>query len=273
MPIGTTIMPPVGYGALVHERMDRLNFKIKDLQDRVTQMSNSAYDVETAVHYELGEQLHPDNIKHIRESAKRAIDTLHLSNQVPNIDCGNILGQSASVGCAEGSCIACNGPARVWYQIDRIRDNVESVYDMIHEEGKVGRESSILGLVTELLLEVMSVRRGLRSPMLYENTYLTSCVKHINRCYDIYKDATYRKRVWDMHLKSIYRRELKDLFIIRQKMQQGNLLSSVSNRRLLTPVPGSGPSGGAVRVRKEDVQSAEGESQSKDDVLFHLLQR
>ncbi|KAF3084626.1 hypothetical protein TWF594_010535 [Orbilia oligospora] len=242
MLIGTTIMPPIRPRALVHERMRRLNLQIKDLQDHVIQMSTSAYDVETAVQYELGEQLHPDNIKHIRESAKRVADTL-LSNQALGIDCGKTLGQYASVGCAEGSCMACNGPARVWYQIDRIRDKVESVYDMIHEEAKVSRESSVPGVVTEMLLEVKSVRKGLGSPTLYENTYLTSCVKHINRCYDIYRDATYRKRVWDMHLKSIYR-ELKDLFTIRQKRQQGNLLSFISNRGLFTPVPGSGLSGG-----------------------------
>ncbi|KAF3107052.1 hypothetical protein TWF102_000893 [Orbilia oligospora] len=250
MLIGTTIMPPIRPRALVHERMRRLNLQIKDLQDHVIQMSTSAYDVETAVQYELGEQLHPDNIKHIRESAKRVADTL-LSNQALGIDCGKTLGQYASVGCAEGSCMACNGPARVWYQIDRIRDKVESVYDMIHEEAKVSRESSVPGVVTEMLLEVKSVRKGLGSPTL---------------------DATYRKRVWDMHLKSIYR-ELKDLFTIRQKRQQGNLLSFISNRGLFTPVPGSGLSGGTVRVGKEDVQSAKEESQSKDDVVFHLLQR
>ncbi|KAF3312354.1 hypothetical protein TWF173_007331 [Orbilia oligospora] len=264
-------MPPVRSRALVHERMHRLNLQIKDLHDRVIQMSTSAYDVETAVQYELGEQLHPDNIKHIRESAKRVVDTLHLSNQAPDIDCGKTLGQYASVGCADGSCMTCNGPARVWYQIDRIRDKVKSVYDMIHEEGKVSRESSVPELVREMLLKVKSVRKGLGSPTLYENTYLTSCVKHINRCYDIYRHATYRKRVWDMHLKSIYRRELKDLFTIRQKMQQGNLLSFISNRGPLAPAPGL--SGGAIRVGKEDVQSAEEESQSKDNVVFHLLQR
>ncbi|KAK6514840.1 hypothetical protein TWF506_007202 [Arthrobotrys conoides] len=248
--------------------------KIKDLHNRVLRISTSAYDIETAVYYELGDLLHSDNIARIRESAKSISNSLRLANKAPTLNCRNILDRLTCMECAKAGCKTCDAPAKIWYQIDEIRNKVRTIYDMIHEEERVSEDYSIPGSVKKMLLEVQSLRRELGQPTLYETVYLRFCAKCITGCYDTYKGAIHRKNVWNMHLQSIYHREVKNIVAVGQKLQQDFLDSLLSTQELPTPVGRlqvSDQSGEAAWIGIEEVQSTKEDLGFYDDITFYHL--